>query len=132
VKGEAEFKFEDSNRIGRREDILYQADNAIHIEFKNLKTSHLIFHGERFNEYYDDWEKGYGINREIDKTNNNPEKIFICEKYKVYCSGIIAISFYYSKNESNLHFCTIKCMMTYIENKRTGDWESWSRSNNVK
>ncbi len=124
VIGEAEFKFEDSNRIGRREDILYQTDNAIHIEFKNLKTSHLIFHGERFNEYYDDWEKGYGINREIDKMNNNPEMIFNCKKCKASYSGIIAISSYNSKNESNLHFYTIKCMMTYIENKRTGYWES--------
>jgi len=71
VTGEAEFQFKDYEGKRRYADFLYQEDDAVHIEFKNLKTSHLIVRDERFDEYNDEWEKGYRINDKIEAMNHN-------------------------------------------------------------
>ena len=102
---------------------------VVHIGEKRMKVCRISHFSSQMivselNQQFNDIEKAL--------SPSSPEKKFNCEKCKASCSGIIAIGSHYSKNESNLHFCTIKCMMTYLENKRTGDWESWCRSNNIK
>ncbi len=72
VQGEQEFMFTDNEGKGRYADFLFQPDDAVHIEFKNIKTSSLIVEGETFDEWKNSvsWDIGYSLNDRLQEMSD--------------------------------------------------------------
>lgn len=73
VIGETEFEFYDRNRKKRYADLLYQPDDAVHIEFKNVKTNHMVI-DNMILDNNNSWEKGYIMNNKIEAMNDDELK----------------------------------------------------------